>query len=107
MSRTFRTTDLLLDGGDLGPLVELQLDVLVAVLLTLLFGRLQPGHEGLSSFVDLLGELLADVLLAHLLAPLKEDLLLKDVLVVEGLENGRYLKILKDTTPLVVQLGVR
>ena len=92
MSRTFRTTDLLLDGGDLRPLVELQLDVLVAVLLTLLFGRLQPGHEGLSSFVDLLGELLADVLLAHLLAPLEDHLLFKDILVVEDLQNGGDLK---------------
>ncbi len=37
--------------------------------------------------MDLLGQLLADVLLAHLLAPLQDDLLVQDVLVVQRLED--------------------
>ena len=55
-----------LERGDLGPVVELELDLVLVLLGGLLLRLLQPLDERVRLLVDLLGQLLRHVLLAHL-----------------------------------------
>ena len=60
-----------LERGDLGPVVELELDLVLVLLGGLLLRLLQPLDERVRLLVDLLGQLLRHVLLAHLEKALK------------------------------------
>ena len=55
-----------LERGDLGPVVELELDLVLVLLGGLLLRLLQPLDERVRLLVDLLGQLLRHVFLAHL-----------------------------------------